>query len=189
MDQEETGSDTIWEDERVSKFAEALNRMHDDPAEAARIDSIIDDFEEDPGHAVPGHAVGDDPAQSVVVHIHNDGENSSTHFSMGTTPDPAVPAAEPEAEASKPRPTHTWDLRLSALPLVLMAAVAMVAIQTSATEWLSASLAMGFAMTSAFQIFWGNPSIRRRTAIERAHRQERKTRSGAERPMGARRIM
>ncbi|MGW9185983.1 hypothetical protein [Streptomyces rubiginosohelvolus] len=72
--------DATPEEQRVARFMQAIERMHHDPAEAARIDLLIAEAEE---------LAVDDDNQQIVVHVHNDGEGNFTNITSGdSTPIP-----------------------------------------------------------------------------------------------------
>ncbi|MEU2485018.1 hypothetical protein ABZ593_10495 [Streptomyces sp. NPDC012617] len=66
--------DTAAEERRVARFTQAIERMHHDPAEAARIDLIIEETE---------GLVVDEENQQIIVHVHNAGEGSVTNIQSG----------------------------------------------------------------------------------------------------------
>ncbi|MEU6379248.1 DUF6232 family protein [Streptomyces sp. NPDC046909] len=99
--------------ERVASFMQALQRMHDDPAEAARIRLIIDEDEPE----ADAHGRGD--GQALVVHIRNEGRINFGALRQAAEPQPAPTEAEARYEFCS-EPTKKWPVRLTAAGLDLI---------------------------------------------------------------------
>ncbi|MEU6588841.1 hypothetical protein ABZ923_06350 [Streptomyces sp. NPDC046881] len=142
QDQEEKRS----EEARVDSFMQALQRMHDDPAEAARIDAIIEDAE-NLDEDMSSH---DRP---LVVHIHNEGGHNVVDLSPSPQPH-TIEEPDPNRapRKTKPRRSHAFSWHLpAALPaLTLMTAVVITSMgRASSVTWtILASSFMGIAGAS-----------------------------------------
>nr|WP_145485519.1 MULTISPECIES: hypothetical protein [Streptomyces] len=131
MNQEDIRS----EEEHVASFRLALQRMHEDPAEAARIESIIEDAElADPQAALH------DPHPHVVVNVSGGDRNTvkifGSHSDAGSEPPreqaPAAPVSPVRTRKRFPIPevqlTRTRAVANTA-SLSLMATIALFAMQ------------------------------------------------------------
>ncbi|MEV7197359.1 hypothetical protein AB0N81_36995 [Streptomyces sp. NPDC093510] len=128
------------EEERVASFMQALQRMHESPAEAARIDSVIEDAE-----IVAQQAPDRNQPQHVVVNV-NGGEHNTVEISGAQhdatsgshpAPEPVSPQMpDPVSERSRPVPTvqiaRTRALATTA-SLVLLTTIALFAMQAGST--------------------------------------------------------
>ncbi|MFJ9893604.1 hypothetical protein ACIQPR_09745 [Streptomyces sp. NPDC091280] len=133
------------EEERVASFMQALQRMHDDPAEVARIELMIEEAE-----AGLADEVGED--QPLVVHIHNEGHLDFTAPRHVVEPPPVAAASDDRSEPYA-EPTTNRGLRSSAtaaFPLALMSFVVIHSMQEGrASQWLTAVLSAVFMLTAA----------------------------------------
>jgi hypothetical protein len=125
------------EEERVASFMQALQRMHDDPAEAARIDSMIEDAEvvaqQTPDRSQPQH---------VVVNV-NGGENNTVEI-LGARHDAASGSHRaPEPESQKVRKTP----KMPKPPRERFEPIAMV--QIARTQALAATASLALLTTIA----------------------------------------
>ncbi|WP_157876762.1 hypothetical protein [Streptomyces graminilatus] len=143
-DQEENRS----EEARVDSFMQALQRMHNDPAEAARIDAIIEDAEN-----LDEEANSHD--RPLVVHIHNEGGHNIVDLSP--SPQPQIleePDPNKAPRETKLRRSHALGWRLpAALPaLTLMTTVVITSMgRASSVTWtILASLFMAIAGVSVW---------------------------------------
>ncbi|MFI1953116.1 hypothetical protein ACH437_14905 [Streptomyces xinghaiensis] len=154
--QEEIRSEEV----HVASLRQALQRMHDDPAEAARIDSIIEDAE------LPVQQAPDrNHHQHVVVNV-SGGEHNTVEIS-GFRRDPEhVPLVMPDhpRERSRPVPevqiTRTRALTTTA-SLTLMTTIALFAMQGGPAV-LSAVLSIVAAATAGLHVLLSGSS---RTAV------------------------
>ncbi|MFI6644582.1 hypothetical protein [Streptomyces sp. NPDC050504] len=166
------------EDERVASFMQALQRMHDDPAEAARIDLIVE--EADAG--LDAHEHGD--GQPLVVHIHSEGRLNISALRQPVEPQPTTVEAEAPPEPRRPEPKKNRSLRLSATaatPLIPMTAVVLYSMQEGNTsKWLTAALSAVFMVTAAgLTLIRALTDHERRQALRRPVSRRARTRTRA----------
>ncbi|MFE3687796.1 hypothetical protein ACFXPM_31840 [Streptomyces sp. NPDC059095] len=95
------------EEQRVLRFMQAIERMHNDPAEAARIDLIIDDVD---------GLVTDEGGQQAVVDVHSEGNLNVPNVSLvGVSP--ARPKPEKTETATVNKLLHVTVSRSALLGL------------------------------------------------------------------------
>ncbi|MFH9069045.1 hypothetical protein [Streptomyces alboflavus] len=109
------------EEERVTAFMQALQRMHEDPAEAARIDKIIEDAE----HLTDETVRQDLP---LAVHIHNQGGSYVVNLSPSfrrilDEPDPRKSIRQ-RIKLRRPNNRTLWQLGLIPTIVALSAILA-----------------------------------------------------------------
>ncbi|MFJ4623027.1 hypothetical protein [Streptomyces sp. NPDC088812] len=134
------------EDERVASFMQALQRMHEDPAEAARIELIIEEAEASPD----AREVGD--GQPLVFHIHNEGRLNFTAPQQVVEPKSAEPGVSvPSERRTEPKRSFlTAASTAASFPLVLMAFVVVFSMQDGRSSgWVSAAMSVVFSITAA----------------------------------------
>ncbi|WP_405859806.1 hypothetical protein OG361_34310 [Streptomyces sp. NBC_00090] len=168
MNQEEIRS----EGERVASFRQALQRLHDDPSEAARIDSIIDEAE-----LVDQQVTDRSHHQHVVVNV-NGGETNNVEI-FGSRREAESEAFRDPAPATPVMPDHPSERSRPALEvqltrtravtnvasLVLMTTIALFAMQGGSAV-LGAVLSVLAASTAGTQILLtGRP----RSAVLKTH--------------------
>ncbi|WP_326615139.1 hypothetical protein OG949_40350 (plasmid) [Streptomyces scopuliridis] len=126
------------EEQRVARFVQAIERMHHDPAEAARIDLIIDEVD---------GPVMDEENQQIVVHVHNEGGGNITNISSGDTR---------PTERTRPKiataPQHEERSRL-AVPWLSVITVTLVAAAVLLSS-MSESLSVIAAALPAMALLW-----------------------------------
>lgn len=141
------------EEERVASFVQALRRMHDDPAEAARIDAMIAEVDE---------PVVVDTRRPLVIHVYNNGGTNTVNLApdhpditaqgkpKSTDTAPGIEA--PQLRGSKHRRRlEPWSL--SMVPLALMTVVVVTALVVQPTILLTTVISTSYMAFGAMQIW------------------------------------